>query len=176
MDSSQSPSPNDQRRIWTTEPAIGVDVAELGASLPDATPQPAPVNPTTLVPSAKTFEFLRQLETLAHEVAVIGRGNSSDRCINAQKGSNFSPGLETVEPSIRVSPHDQLASDTPPFARRTFLTLTNLFTATREWLASYRPLLGGRTSATLANFFWRAIGHYLASEHLPLWLAFSSRP
>jgi hypothetical protein len=152
MDSSQSPSPNDQRRIWTTEPAIGVDVAELGASLPDATPQPAPVNPTTLVPSAKTFEFLRQLETLAHEVAVVGRGNSSDRCINAQKGSNFSPGLETVEPSIRVSPHDQLASDTPPFARRTFLTLTNLFTATREWLASYRPLLGGRTSATLANF------------------------
>src|SRR6476646_1091140 len=151
MDSSQSPSPNDQRRIWTTEPAIGVDVAELGASLPDATPQPAPVNPTTLVPSAKTFEFLRQLETLAHEVAVVGRGNSSDRCINAQKGSNFSPGLETVEPSIRVSPHDQLASDTPPFARRTFLTL--LFAATREWLASYRPLLGGRTSATLANFF-----------------------
>jgi hypothetical protein len=152
MDSSQSPSPNDQRRIWTTEPAIGVDVAELGASLPDATPQPAPVNPTTLVPSAKTFEFLRQLEILAHEVAVVGRGNSSDRCINAQKGSNFSAVLETVEPSIRVSPHDQLASDTSPFARRTFLTL---------FTYSQRPANG-----------WRAIGRYLAGEHPPLWLTF----
>jgi hypothetical protein len=57
MDSSQSPSPNDQRRIWTTEPAIGVDVAELGASLPDATPQPAPVNPTTLVHPQKLLSF-----------------------------------------------------------------------------------------------------------------------
>jgi len=154
MDSSQSPSPNDQRRIWTTEPAI-VDLAELSAPLLDATPQPAPVNPTTLAPSAETFEFLRQLETLAHEVAVVSRGKSSDQCIDAQKESNFSAELGTVEPSIRVSPYDQLASATP-FARRTFFTLTGLFTAARDWLASYRQLFGKRTSATLANFFLAA--------------------
>jgi len=70
-DFSQSPSLNDQRRISTTEPPIGVDVkAELSAPPPDAAPQPAPVDPTTLVPSAKSFELMRQLEALAHEVAV----------------------------------------------------------------------------------------------------------
>src|SRR5262245_11205149 len=105
MDSSLSPSPNDQRRISTTEPAIGVVPAELGAPSPDAVLQPAPVNPTTLAPSAKTFELMRQLEALAHEVAVVGRGDSSDHCIKVQEGSNFPAGLRLVEPSIRLSPH-----------------------------------------------------------------------
>jgi lipoprotein-anchoring transpeptidase ErfK/SrfK len=152
-DFSQSPSLNDQRRISTTEPPIGVDVkAELSAPPTDAAPQPAPVDPTTLVPSAKSFELLRQLEALAHEVAVVSRRDSSDQCIKVQEGSN-SAGLHTVEPSIRVSPRDQLASYRPSIGRRTFLTLANFFIAARDQLASYRPSIGRRTFLTLANFF-----------------------
>ena len=153
MDTSQSPS-LDERRISTTEPSVGVDVkAELSAPPPEAAPQPAPVNPTTLAPSAKTFALMRQLEALAQEVAVVSRGDSSDQCIKVQEGSNFSAGLPTVEPSIHVSPRDPLANDRPSISRRTFLTLANFFTAARDWLASYRPSFGRRTSATLANFF-----------------------
>ena len=156
-DFSQSPSLNDQRRISTTEPPIGVDVkAELSAPPPDAAPQPAPVDPTTLVPSAKSFELLRQLEALAHEVAVVSRRDSSDQCIKVQEGSN-SAGLHTVEPSIRVSPRDQLASYRPSIGRRTFLTLANFFIAARDQLASYRPAIGRRTFLTLANFFIAAL-------------------
>ena len=115
-DFSQGPSLHDQRRISTTEPSIGVDVkAELSAPPPDAAPQPAPVDPTTLVPSAKSFELMRQLEALAHEVAVVSRRDSSDQCITVQDGSKLSAGLQLVEPSIRVSPHDHLASDSPSF-------------------------------------------------------------
>jgi lipoprotein-anchoring transpeptidase ErfK/SrfK len=147
-DFSQSPSLNDQRRISTTEPPIGVDVkVELSAPPPDAASQPAPVDPTTLVLSAKSFELMRQLEALAHEVAVVSR-----RCIKVQEGSN-SAGLHTVEPSIRVSPRDQLASYRPSIGRRTFLTLANFFIAARDQLASYRPSIGRRTFLTLANFF-----------------------
>src|SRR5262249_36296362 len=91
-------------------------------------------NPTTLVPSAKSFELMRQLEALAHEVAVVSRGDSSDQYIKVQEGSNFSAGLQLVEPSIRVSPHDQLASDSPSFGRRTILTLASFFIAARDWL------------------------------------------
>ena len=152
-DFSQSPSLNDQRRISTTEPPIGVDVkAELSAPPPEAAPQPAPVDPTTLVPSAKSFELLRQLEALAHEVAVASRRDSSDQCIKVQEGSN-SAGLHTVEPSIRVSPRDRLASYRPSIDRRTFLTLANFFIAARDRLASYRPSVDRRAFLTLANFF-----------------------
>ena len=151
-DFSQSPSLNDQRRISTTEPPIGVDFkSELSAPPPDAAPQPAPVDPTTLVPSAKSFELLRQLEALAHEVAVVSGRDSSDQCIKVQEGSN-SAGPQTVEPSIRVSPRDQLASYRPSIGRRTFLTLANFFIAARDRLASYRPSIDRRTSLTLAIF------------------------
>ena len=157
-DFSQSPSLNDQRRISTTEPPIGVDVkAELSALPPDAAPQPAPVDPTTLVPSAKSFELLRQLEALAHEVAVASRRDSSDQCIKVQEGSN-SAGLHTVEPSIRVSPRDQLASYRPSIGRRTFLTLANFFIVARDQLASYRPSIDRRTFLTLAIFIATLIG------------------
>jgi hypothetical protein len=101
MDSSQSPSPNDQRRISTTNLLIGVDSAGLSAPSPDAAPQ--------LVPSEKTFELMRQLEVLAQEVAVVSRGDSFDQAIKVQKGSNFPAGLQLVEPSIRVSPHQGVA-------------------------------------------------------------------
>jgi hypothetical protein len=154
MDSSQSPSVNEQRRVSTTEPPIGVDVkAELSAPPPDAAPQPEPVNSTTLAPSAKSFELMRQLEALAHEVAVVSRRDSSDQCIKVQEGSNLSARPQTVEPSIRVSPRDQLASYRPSIGRRTFLTLANFFIAARNRLASYTPSFGRRTSLTLANFF-----------------------
>jgi hypothetical protein len=153
MDSSQSPRPSDQRRISTTQPAIGVDPAEQSAPSPDAAPQPAPVIPTTLVPSTKTFELMRQLEALAHEVAVVSRGDSSDQCIKVKEGSNFPAGPQLVEPSICVSPHDHLASDSPSFSRRTILTLGSFFMAARDRLASYRPSFGRRTSAALANFY-----------------------
>jgi hypothetical protein len=154
MDSSQSPSLNDQRRISTTEPPVGVDVkAELNAPPPDAAPQPAPVNPTTLAPSPKSFELMRQLEALAHEVAVVSRRDSSDQCIKVQKGPNFSAGLQTVEPSIHISPRDQFASDRPSISRQTFLTLANFFTAARDHLASYRPPFSRRPFLALASFF-----------------------
>ena len=151
-DFSQSPSLNDQRRISTTETIVVDFNSELSAPPPEAAPQPAPVDPTTLVPSAKSFELLRQLEALAHEVAVASRRDSSDQCIKVQEGSN-SAGLHTVEPSIRVSPRDRLASYRPSIDRRTFLTLANFFIAARDRLASYRPSIGRRTSLTLANFF-----------------------
>jgi hypothetical protein len=160
MDFSQSPSPNDQRRFSTTELAIGVNPAELNAPSPDAAPQPAPINPTTLVPSAKTFELMRELEALAREVAVVSRGNVSDQCIKVQEGSAFS-----AEPSIRVSRHDQLASDSPTFGRRTNLLLVDFFTAARDWLASYRPSFA-RPSATLAGYFIAA-RDWLASHRPP---------
>lgn len=153
MDSSQSPSVNEQRRVSTTEPPIGVDVkAELSAPPPDAAPQPAPVM-TTRAPSAKSFELMRQIEALAHEVAVASRRDSSDQCIKVQEGCNLSAGPQTVEPSIRVSPRDQFASYRPSIGRRTFLTLANFFIAARDRLASYRPSIGRQTFLTLANFF-----------------------
>src|SRR5262245_28994102 len=164
MDSSQSPSPNDQRRFSTIELAIGLKLAELNAPSPDAAPQPAPINPTTLVPSAKTFELMRELEALAREVAVVSRGNASDQCIKVQEGSAFSAGLQPLEPSIRVSRHDQLASDSPTFGRRTNLLLVDFFTAARDRLASYRPSFAS-ASATLAGLFIAA-RDWLAS-HTP---------
>jgi hypothetical protein len=96
---------------------------------------------------------MRQIEALAHEVAVASRRDSSDQCIKVRKGSNLSAGLQTVEPSIRVSPRDQFASYEPSIGRRTFLTLANFFAAARDRLASYRPSIGRRTFLTLANFF-----------------------
>src|SRR5262245_47982622 len=152
MDSFQSPSPNDQRRFSATELAIGFNAAELNAPSSDAAPQSASVNQTMLVPSAKTFELMRQLEALAHEVAVVSRGDSSDQCIKAQEGSNFSAGPQLIEPSIRVSPHDQLASDSPSFGRGTILTLAGFIRSARDRLGSYTPSFG-KQSATLANLF-----------------------
>src|SRR5262245_4340190 len=161
MNSFQSPSPNDQRRFSTTELAIGVNPAELSAPSPDAAPQPAPVNQTTLVPSEKTLELMRQLEALAHEVAIVSRGDSSKQRIKVQEGSNSSAGLQPVEPSIRVSPRDHLASDSQSFVGRTNLTPVGFFMSARDWLASHGPSFG-RPSATLASLFiavrdWLAI-------------------
>src|SRR5262245_10819502 len=178
MDSFQSPSSNNQRRFWTTELTIGVNPGELNAPSPDATLQPAPVNRTTQLPSTKTLELMRQLEALAHEVALVSRDQSSNRYIKVQEGSNFSAGLQLVKPSIGVSPRDQLASDSSLFGRRTNLTLagfftfaldqlgrhmpsfgrpsatlTGFFTAARDWLASFGPSLGRQTPATLTGFF-----------------------
>jgi lipoprotein-anchoring transpeptidase ErfK/SrfK len=151
-DFSQSPSLNDQRRIATTELPIGVKPAEPGTPSRDAAPQPAPVNQTTLVPFAKNFELMRQLEALAHEVALVSRGDPSNQRIKFQEGSHSSAGLQLVQPSIRVSPRDHLTSDSRPFGGRTNPTPVGFFTATRDRLVSYRPPFG-RPSATLANFF-----------------------
>ena len=166
MDSSQSPSPNDQRRFSTAERIIRLNPGDLSAPSPDAAPQLAPVDPTTPVPSAESFELMRQLEALAHEVAVVSRRDSSDQGIKVQDGSNLSAGLQLVEPSIRVSLHDHLASDTPSFGRRRILTLVSFFMAACNWLASYRPSFGRLTPAALANFFITARD----------WLASYSRP
>jgi lipoprotein-anchoring transpeptidase ErfK/SrfK len=162
MDPFQSPSLNDQRRISTTELAIGFNPAGLSAPSPDAAPQPAPVNQTTLVPSAKTFELIRQLEALAQQVALVSGGESSNQRIEVQEVSSFSAGLQLVEPSIRLFPRDQVASDSPSFGRRTKLSLVGFFTAARNWLASHGPSIG-RPSATLANLFIAA-RHCLASH------------
>jgi hypothetical protein len=165
MDSFQSPSPNDQRRFSATELAIGVNPAELNAPSPDAAPQPPPVNQTTPVPSAKTLELMRQLEALAHEIALVSRGDSSNQCIKVQEGSSFSAGLQLVEPSIRMSPRDQLATDSPLFGRRANL-LAGFFTAARGWLASSRTSLG-RSSDTLSGLFI-AVRGWLASSRTSL--------
>jgi hypothetical protein len=166
MDSFQSPSPNDQRRLSTTELTIGVNPAEPNAPSPDAAPQPAPVNQTTPVPSARTLELMRQLEALAHEVALVSRGDSSKQCIKVQEGSNLSAGLHRVEPSIRMSPRDQLATDSPLLGRRANLTLASFFTSARDRLGSYKPSFDG-LSATLAGFFTAARG-WLASSRTSL--------
>ena len=109
---------------------------------------------------------MRQLEALAHEVAVVSRRDSSDQGIKVQDGSNLSAGLQLVEPSIHVSLPDHLASDTPSFGRRRILTLASFFMAACNWFASYRPSFGRRTPAALANFFITARD----------WLASYSRP
>lgn len=153
MDSSQSPSPNDQRRFSTAERIIRLNPGDLSAPSPDAAPQPAPVHPTTLVPSEKSLELMRQLETLAHEVAVVSRRDSSDQSIKVQDGSNLSAGLQLVEPSIRVPLHDHLASYRPSIGRRTPAALANFFITARDWLASYSRPSFGRLSATLTSFF-----------------------
>jgi hypothetical protein len=100
---------------------------------------------------------MRQLEALAHEVAVVSRGDSSDQCIKVKEGSNFPAGPQLVEPSICVSPHDHLASDSPSFSRRTILTLGSFFMAARDWLASYKLSFDRRTFPTLASFFIAAL-------------------
>src|SRR5215467_12501771 len=163
MDSSQSPSPDDQRRFSTAERIIRLNPGDLSAPSPDAEPQPAPVHPTTLVPSAESFELMRQLEALAHEVAVVSRRDSSDQGIKVQDGSNLSAGLQLEEPSIRVPLHDHLASDTPSFGRRRILTLASFFMAACNWLASYSRPSFGRLSATLTSFFIAGRG-WLASH------------
>src|SRR5262245_12054674 len=162
MDSFQSPSSNDQRRFSATELAIGVNPAELNAPSPDAAPQPKPGNQTTLLPSAENLELIRQLEALVHEIALVSRGDSSNQCIKVEQGSNFSAGLQLVEPSISVSPCNQMASDSPLFGRRANLTLAGFFTAARGWLASSRTLLG-RSSDTLGGLFI-AVRDWLASR------------
>ena len=182
MDSFHSPSPNDQRRFSTRQLTIGVNPAKLNAASPDAAPQPARVNQTTPVSSAKTLDLMRQLDALAHEVALVSRGDSSNQCIEVQEGSNFSAWLRLVKRSIRPTPRDQLASDSPLFGRRTNFTLGGFFTsaldqlgryrpsfdrasatlagffiAARDWLANFRPSFGRRRSATLANLFVAAL-------------------
>src|SRR4029450_12014695 len=104
------------------------------APLPDAAPQPAPVNQTTLVPSAKTFELMRQLEALPNEIELVSRGDSSNQRIKVQEGSNSSAGSQRAEPSIGVSPRDQLARDSPSFGRRANLTPVGFFIEIREWV------------------------------------------
>jgi len=101
MDSSQSPSPNDQRRFSTAERIIRLNPGDLSAPSPDAAPQLAPVDPTTPVPSAESFELMRQLEGLAHEVAVVSRRDSSDQGIKVQDGSNLSAtASRAIDPRI----------------------------------------------------------------------------
>jgi hypothetical protein len=152
MDSFQSPSPNDQRRFSTTALTIGVDPAKLDACSPDAASQPTPVNRIGPVPSAKTLVLMRQLEALAHEVAFVSRGDSSNQSLKVHEGSNFSAGLQVVEPSIRGSSRDQLARDGLLFGRRTSFSLAGFIRSVRDRLRSYRPSFG-KQSATLANLF-----------------------
>ena len=155
MDPLQSPSLKNHRRISTTELTIGVNPAGISAPSPDAAPQPAPVNQTTLVPSAKAFDLLEALEALAHQAAFVSRGDSSNQRIKVREVSNFSVGLQLVEASTCVSPRDQVASDSPSF-RRPSAVLANLFIAARDLLASYRPSFGRRTNLSLVGFFTAA--------------------
>src|SRR4029453_4761761 len=123
--------------------------------------------------SAKSFELMRQLEALAHEVAVVSRRDSSDQRIKVQEGANLSAGLQLVEPSIRVSPRDQFVSDRPPFGRRIFLPLTNFFMAARDQLVSYGPLFGRRTFLALPKFF--LAGSRKGGKHQPpIWRGHTS--
>jgi hypothetical protein len=123
------------RRISTTKSPNDVAVAaeQTGStpagqmSAPDTAPQRAPVTQTAPAPSATSFELMRQVEALARDVAVVSGRDSSDQCVGMVKEG--SAGLQAGEPSIRVSPRDQLASDRPSIGRRTFLTLASFFMA-----------------------------------------------
>jgi hypothetical protein len=125
----------DSRHISTTKSPGDIDVATKQSgptpagqvSAPDAGPQRAPVSQTAPAPSAKSFELMRQLEALACDVAAVSGRDSSDQRVGVQEGSNFSAGLQAVEPSIHVPPRDQFASDRPSIGRRTFLTLASFF-------------------------------------------------
>jgi hypothetical protein len=155
MDSFQSPYPNDQRRFSTTELIIGVNPAKLDPPSADAASQPASVNRIRPVPSAKALVLIRQLEALAHEVALVSSGDSPNKHIKVQEGSNFSDEPQLLKPSIRVPLRDQLASYSPLFGRRTNRTLAGFSTSALDQLRRYRPAFG-KLSATLAGFFTAA--------------------
>jgi len=148
MDSFQSPSPNDQPCFSTRHLTIG---AKLNASSSEAASQSAPFNQSTPVPTAKTLDLMRQLDALAHEVALLSRGDSSSQYIKVQKGSNFSAWLQLIKRSIRPSPRDQLGGGSL-FGSRTNITLAGLITSALDRLRPYRPSFD-RASATLAGFF-----------------------
>ena len=102
-------------------------------SAQEKVPQLAPAIETAQAQSATTFELMSKLE--ASDLAVEGCA-SSDQCIvNVHEVSRFSGGLQTVEPSIRVSPRaigfesDQFASDRPSTSGRTALALVSFFMA-----------------------------------------------
>ena len=149
MDFFQSPSPNDQPCFSTRHLTIG---AKLNASSSEAASQSAPFNQSTPVPSAKTLDLMRQLDALAHEVALLSRGDSSSQYIEVQKGFNFSAWLQLIKRSIRPSPRDQLGGGSPLFGRRTNITLAGLFTSALDQLRRYRSSFD-RAPATLAGFF-----------------------
>jgi len=121
------PTRNPDGLISTTEPPIGVDVtAELTAPPQDAAPQPAPVAPQAAlapVAAATSSEAIRQLETLARVAVVSGRDSSDQASGRLRKNLTFLP----WEPSISVSPRDQLTSERPSIGRPTFLTLALAF-------------------------------------------------
>ena len=159
MDSSQSPTLNDQRHegdvvsraskdLPTTEEARsgepardpdagrnssdqGIGMVQEGSDCAARMPavQPFPLASKDL----PTAEEARSGEPARNPDA--GR-NSSDQGIGmVREGSDFSAGLGAVEPSIRVSPrpsdfkNDQVANDRPSIGRRTFRSLARLFIA-----------------------------------------------
>jgi hypothetical protein len=78
---------------------------------------------------------MSQLDALAADLAVKGRASSDQPVENVPEGSNFSGGLQAVEPSIRVPPRlsnfesDPFVGDGPLIGRRKVLTLASLFMA-----------------------------------------------
>jgi chemotaxis protein histidine kinase CheA len=133
--------PDDWGVSTTESPHVDITAEETCPAPPAQVPasdealQRAPAIQAAQAPSATTFELMSQLETLAHDLAVRERA-SSDQCIeNVHEGSDFSAGLQAVEPSIRVPPrpasfeNDPFASDRPPIGRRTVLTLASFFMA-----------------------------------------------
>jgi hypothetical protein len=131
----------DEQYISTTISPQLIDVTAeetcpaVQMSAQERAPQLAPAIQTAQAPSAITFELMSKLEALASDLAVKGC-TSSDQCIgNIHEESKLSSGLQTVEPSIRVSPRptefesDQFASDRPSTSGRTALALVSFFVA-----------------------------------------------
>ena len=131
---SGGPARDPDRRPVSTErslPDVAVAAEQTGPAPAGqwsahnrARPQPASV--TQPASEADTSpELIRQLDALARDFAVLqqSEGDSSDqRIAMARAGSDFSVGLQAVEPSIRVTSgfrNDQFASDRPSIGRRT---------------------------------------------------------
>jgi hypothetical protein len=101
----------------------------------DGVPQLGLTIQTAQAPSVITFALMSKLEALASDLAVKKRA-SSDQCIgNVHEESKLSSGLQTLEPSIRMSPRptgfesDRFTSDRPSTRRRTIFALASFFMA-----------------------------------------------
>ncbi len=130
---ARSGDPDGQRTSGTKKSRSDIDVegeqVRCASAVQMSELDSAPFTQASPAPSAKSFELMSGLEALARDFAAAGARDSSDQRIRkAQEETNFSVGLEKVEPSIRVSPRPEpCASDKPSVGGRTVLTLTSFF-------------------------------------------------
>jgi hypothetical protein len=136
MDFLQRPPPNDQRHEGDIAPLVPKEwpTAEL-VMVPTGSSYSLPPNDQRHRGDA--FAHLLMKRPAVEDIRSGGpprnpdatRGSVDQLIRIAREESDFSAELKTVEPSIRVFPKDQLASDNPSNERRTFSTLARFFVA-----------------------------------------------